>query len=188
LQAKARKNDNSVMIDEDFKPYDDQWDFLSNIRKIDEAEIDSYISKLGCSNELGDLRQTDEEDTKPWEKNHRIDTMLNENDVPHTINIVKANMLYIHKKGFSNKALNIMKRLAAFRNPDFYKAQAMRLPTYNKPRIISLSEETVDYLCLPRGCDIDLINLFEHLKTNIKWIDETFSGKAIKVKFKKNYV
>ncbi|WP_312699205.1 TOTE conflict system archaeo-eukaryotic primase domain-containing protein [Sedimentibacter sp.] len=182
LQADARKNNNSVMLDEDFKPYADQWHFLSNIRKMDEAEIDKYISQLGCSNELGDLRQIDEEEINPWEKN-RIDTMLNENDVPDIINIVRANMLYIYKKDFSNKALNTMKRLAAFRNPDFYKAQAMRLPTYNKPRIISLSDETADYLCLPRGCDIDLVKIFEHLKANIKWIDETIPGKTIKVKF-----
>ncbi|WP_312813850.1 TOTE conflict system archaeo-eukaryotic primase domain-containing protein [Sedimentibacter sp.] len=183
LQSNSRKNNNSVMVDEDFKPYNDQWQFLSRIRKMDETDIDGYISQLGYSNELGDLRQIDnEEEIKPWEKN-RIDVMVSENDIPDAINIIKANMLYIYKEGFSNKALNIMKRLAAFRNPDFYKAQAMRLPTFNKPRIISLSDETMDYLCLPRGCDMDLVKLFEHLKTDIKWIDETFSGKSIKVKF-----
>lgn len=92
-------------------------------------------------------------------------------------------MLYIQKNGFSNKALNIIKRLAAFRNPDFYKAQAMRLPTFDKPRIISLSDETPDYLCLLRGCELDLVNLFDTMKANIEWADETFSGKLIKVHF-----
>ena len=32
--------------------------------------------------------------------------------------------------------------LAAFQNPEFYKAQAMRLPTYDKPRIIALRRGT----------------------------------------------
>lgn len=111
------------------------------------------------------------------------DSRLNSSDIPNEIHITKANMLYIKKNRFSNKALNTLKRLAAFRNPDFYKAQAMRLPTFDKPRIISLSDETPDYLCLPRGCEIDLANLFEPLKADIKWVDETFSGKTIKVKF-----
>ena len=33
--------------------------------------------------------------------------------------------------------LNRLLRLAAFRNPEFCKAQAMRLATYNKPRVIA---------------------------------------------------
>ena len=92
-------------------------------------------------------------------------------------------MLYINKDGFSNKVLNIIKRLAAFRNPDFYKAQAMRLPTFDKPRIISLSDETSDYLQLPRGCELDLISLLNTQKVDTKWIDESYSGKTIKVEF-----
>jgi len=31
-------------------------------------------------------------------------------------------------------------RIAAFQNPEFYKAQSMRLSTYGKPRVISCSE------------------------------------------------
>ena len=149
---------------------------------MNEEEIDGYITQFGTDNELGELRQIEDEEAKPWEKK-KIDTKLNRLDIPNEIHITKANMLYIKKNGFSNKALNILKRLAAFRNPDFYKAQAMRLPTFDKPRIISLSDETPDYLCLPRGCEIDVTNLLEPLKVDIKWIDETFPGKTIKVRF-----
>lgn len=43
-------------------------------------------------------------------------------------------------------------RLAAFQNPEFYRAQAMRLPTFGKPRIISCAELHPRHLALPRGC------------------------------------
>jgi hypothetical protein len=69
-------------------------------------------------------------------------------DFPEHVRITKANMLYLEKEGFSQKALNTVQRLAAFKNPDFYKAQAMRLPTRNKPRIISLS---VDVDCASKA-------------------------------------
>ncbi|WP_443112493.1 DEAD/DEAH box helicase family protein [Dehalobacter sp. DCM] len=92
-------------------------------------------------------------------------------------------MLYISKKGFSNKALNSLKHIAAFKNSDFYKAQAMRLPTYDKPRVISLSDETPDYLCIPRGCESDLVNLFGTFKADIKWADETSLGRNVNVEF-----
>ena len=181
LQFNARKNNNSVFIDESFQPYNDQWLFLSNIRKMNEEEIDGYITQFD-HNELGELRQIEDEEAKPWEKK-KADSELNMLDIPNEIHITKANMLYIKKNGFSNKALNKLKRLAAFRNPDFYKAQAMRLSTFDKPRIISLSDETSDYLCLPKGCEVDLTDLFEPLKADIKWVDETFFGKSIRANF-----
>lgn len=181
LQAAARKINNSLFIDENLKPYDDQWCFLSKIQKMNEEEIDGYITHFGTGNELGELRQVEEE-AKPWDKK-KANNKLNRSDVPNEIYITKANMLFIEKKGFSHKALNVLKRLAAFCNPDFYKAQAMRLPTFDKPRVFSLSDESSDYLCLPRGCEIDVINLLEPLEVDFIWTDETFSGNPIKVEF-----
>ena len=72
------------------------------------------------------------------------------------LDIVKANMLFLPKAGISQRALNRIKRLASFKNPMFYRQQAMRLPTYGHPRVISCADETKDYLCLPRGCEPEL--------------------------------
>lgn len=182
LQLNARRNNNSVFIDENLRPYEDQWNFLSSIRKLSESEIDLYISQLCSGSELGDLRQNEDEECKPWERS-KTNYKLSKSDFPDTVYVAKANMLYISKNGFSHKALNIVKRLAAFKNPDFYKAQAMRLPTFDKPRIISLSDETPEYLCLPRGCELDLINLFNAHKLDVKWVDKSYSGKQIDVEF-----
>lgn len=182
LQKVARESENSEFIDEAFQSYKDQWQFLSSIRKIDEGELDLYILQLRRGNELGDLRKEDDEEAKPWDKK-KVDSQLSKNDIPDTVTITKYDMLYIEKRGFSSKALNTIKRLAAFRNPEFYKKQAMRLSTYDIPRVIASSDETPEYLCIPRGCETDLIRLFEPLHTDFEWIDETFSGKPIKVSF-----
>jgi hypothetical protein len=40
----------------------------------------------------------------------------------------------------------------AFQNPEFYRAQAMRMPTFDKPRIIACAELFPQHLGLPRGC------------------------------------
>ena len=69
----------------------------------------------------------------------------------------------MEKAGISQHALNRIKRLAAFRNPDFYKSQAMRLPIYDKPRVIDCGEETDDYLVLPRGCLMMVCELLDEL-------------------------
>lgn len=72
LQANARKNNNSMFIDENFQPYDDQWSFLSNIRVLSDEDIDTSISQLGGSHELGDLKQSEDVDIRPWEGKGRI--------------------------------------------------------------------------------------------------------------------
>ena len=131
LQKAARKNGNSVFIDERFHPYEDQWGFLAQIRRLSEDEIGALISKLCHGSELGELKQDDEEPTKPWETSR---SKLSRHEFPNVMQVVKANMLYIGKSGISQRALNALKRLAAFKNPEFYRAQAMRMSTYGKPR------------------------------------------------------
>ena len=50
--------------------------------------------------------------------------------------------------------------------PEFYQAQAMRLSTFGKPRIISCCEDFPKHLGLPRGCLDELLGLFRSLKVN----------------------
>lgn len=182
LQKEAREKGNSVFIDENFRPFSDQWAFLSSVERITQNQIESLTEQLSQGNELGFLKQDDEktEPSKPWEKNKEV---LQKKDFPKTVEIVKANMLFVPKKGISANALNRIKRLAAFKNPEFYKAQAMRLSTFNKPRIISCADETKDYICLPRGCDQDLKNLLEEIKVKSTWVDKANPGVKIDVRF-----
>lgn len=52
----------------------------------------------------------------------------------------------------ANQMFGMCAYLATFQNPDFYKTQAMRLPTYGKPRVIGCFEDFAKYIALPRGC------------------------------------
>lgn len=182
LQMTARKTGNSVFIDENFEVYADQWEFLSGLRRLPEDEIKKLIVSLCPDNELGPLRKDEEEEQKPWETNKAM-TKLSKTDFPVKATIVRANMLYILKAGFSQRALNGLKRLAAFRNPEFYKAQAMRMPTFNKPRVISCADETGEYLCLPRGCETDVVNFLSEFQVSLEWTDKRNGGRLINVEF-----
>jgi hypothetical protein len=182
LQKEARKKGNSIFIDENLRPFSDQWAFLSSAERLPQSQIESFTEQLSQGNELGILKKDDEETepSKPWERNKEV---LRKKDFPKTIEIVKANMTFVPKNGISTKALNRIKRLAAFKNPEFYKAQAMRLSTFNKPRIISCADETRDYICLPRGCEQDLKNLLDEIKVKSTWVDKTNAGREINVTF-----
>ncbi|KHE93494.1 MAG: DEAD/DEAH box helicase family protein [Candidatus Scalindua rubra] len=180
LQMAARKNSNTVFIDENFEPYADQWRFLGGIGKLSEDNLGILITRLCKGNELGELRQNDDEIQRPWATTR---VRLGKHDLPQKVGIVKSDMVYIPKNGFSQEALNMLKRLAAFNNPDFYRAQAMRMPTYNKPRIISCSEDIERYLCLPRGCEEEINNLLSKCKIDVTWFDETNHGRNVDVEF-----
>jgi superfamily II DNA or RNA helicase len=179
LQGKSRRDGNSLFIDKNFLPYDDQWEYLSGIQKITTETLDEWISKLCKNGDLGELEKSEE--TKPWETPNRI--MLAKADFPDTVEIIKANLIYIKKNGISQVALNKIKRLGAFKNPDFYKSQAMRLPTYNKPRIIDTTEETEAYLCIPRGCETSLIKLLDEANTTCQITDKRNLGRAVDITF-----
>lgn len=103
-------------------------------------------------------------DHTPW---IRDSTPLTRTDFPTTLSITKTNMLYIAKDGLTFAAQDKIRRLAAFGNPEFYRAQAMRQSVFGKPRVIDLGEDTKEFIAIPRGCEQKLLTL---LKTyDIHW-------------------
>ncbi len=183
LQKTAREKFNSEFVDEHFQSYGDQWAHLSTIQRISQSQLETVVSELGDGHELGVLKPDEEEDTeKPW-KTSKAKIELHRNDFPERIEIVRANMLFIPKEGISQKAMNRLKRFAAFKNPMFFKQQAMRLPTYGHHRVISCADETKEYLCLPRGCEPELVAELGELGIEIRHIDKTYKGRRIDVQF-----
>lgn len=124
LQGMARRKGNSVFVDNKFNAYEDQWTFLSQIHKFSEAEIDLLLRQHTVPT-LGELSKSSE--TKPWET-PQIGTPLAD-CYPKQIVLIRANMLYIPLANLSAKCVNTFKRIAAFRNPEFYEKQGMRLST-----------------------------------------------------------
>jgi len=179
LQGARRKEDNSVFVDDNFVSYDDQWAFLSCIERLSLDQVEGYVKRLCGNSELGVLAI---EEPKPWERTKPAPE-LSLLDFTGKVQIVKANMLHIGKTGLSQGALNRIKRLGAFRNPDFYKAQAMRLPTKGKPRVIDCTQETTEYLSIPRGCEDELLALLESAGASCQVEDKRNPGMPIAAEF-----
>ena len=80
---------------------------------------------------------------------------------------------------WTKKALNYIKRIASFKNPEFYAKQGMRLSTYNTPRIISCADVSEEYVVLPRGCEDAIVELLMNNHVCYRAKDETNPGKCI---------
>jgi superfamily II DNA or RNA helicase len=92
-------------------------------------------------------------------------------------------MLYIATSDISPKLLNHLRRIAAFKNPEFYARQAMRIATYTSSRIISCSEIIDGYLALPRGCEEALVEILDKLCVRYSIVDKTNAGNPVRVCF-----
>jgi len=99
--------------------------------------------------------------------------------LPKEIDLVLGNQIYIEKEGLPPSLKNRLIRLAAFQNPEFYRSQAMRFPTYDKPRIIQCCEDFPKHIRLPRGCIKDVVGLLASLGVDTLIDDERFDGVPI---------
>ncbi len=94
-----------------------------------------------------------------------------------------GNQIYIPKAAVPAPLRNRLVRLAAFQNPEFYKAQAMRLSTYGKPRIVACAEEFAEHIALPRGCLEDVREVLTDLRIHMAIRDERDMGQPLDVTF-----
>lgn len=178
LQGQARRKENSVFVDNDFLVYKDQWAFLYNLKKIQESTIDQLL-RLHYQEELGKLSMSSE--NKPWVT--PLPQNITQEDFHAKVEIIKADKLYIPLKAVSAKVLNHLKRIAAFKNPEFYSKQALRLSTYAIPRIISCFDITNEYLAMPRGCEDAIRSFLNDNTVTYTIIDKTNHGNKISVSF-----
>lgn len=78
---------------------------------------------------------------------------------------------------------NRLIRLAAFQNPEFYKAQAMRMSVWDKARVIGCAESYPQHIALPRGCLDAARSLLRENGIACDLRDERFGGQPLDVSF-----
>ncbi|MCU9946212.1 TOTE conflict system archaeo-eukaryotic primase domain-containing protein [Pseudomonas sp. PDM13] len=183
LQKRARAHGGSVFVDEKLVPYPDQWAFLASVQPMPVKDIaPATLRASGGSHPLGVADITDDDGVKPWqrtpEKTQKLACPL-----PASVSVTLANQIYFNKSELPQPLVNKLIRLAAFQNPEFYKAQAMRFPVWNKPRIIGCAENYPQHIALPRGCLDGIQTLLDENNIELVLHDERFAGKPIDVSF-----
>jgi superfamily II DNA or RNA helicase len=187
LQRGPRDKGHSVFLDRDFNPYPDQWSFLSGVRKMQREEVEAIVHEAQRKGKIIGVRMslTEEGDEDPWTlpPSGRKVVKTIEGPFPEKVEVVVGNNIYVDKRKLPAGMVNRLIRLAAFQNPEFYKAQAMRLSTYGKPRIISCAEDFGKHIGLPRGSLDEALELLRvhGIKADIR--NEQYSGIPIETNF-----
>ena len=185
LQNKPRRQGNSIFINEQFEPYSDQWAFLSSIRRMGKHELGEIVPEEMDTRELLGIDYVSKEENSPWElspSRKRYDGKL-VGILPEKLELVISDQIYLEKDSLTPPLQNRLVRIAAFQNPEFYQAQAMRFSTFNIPRIISCAEDFPKHIGLPRGCFDDVIELLTQNGINYEIVDKRFSGEPLNLVF-----
>ena len=187
LQKHARGDGNSVFLDDQAVPHRDQWAFLSTVQRIGRAHLEAIARDADRRGRVLGVRLPPAEDDEPtpWAappSRRRTDPPI-VGELPRALELILGNEIYIAKDGLAPGLRNRLLRVAAFQNPEFYKTQAMRLPTYDKPRIIGCAEEHPQHISLPRGCLEDVREVLIDLNIRPVIRDERFSGHPLHATF-----
>jgi superfamily II DNA or RNA helicase len=181
LQKEPRANHRSEFVDGDLHAYEDQWAFLASIRSMSPQEIEPVILRAAGGSHPLDVAFIDEEDyAQPWKRPAPAAKKL-PGPMLKTLSVTLANCVYFEKAALPQPLANRLIRLAAFQNPEFYRAQAMRRSVWDKPRIVGCAENYPQHLALPRGCLAAALELLQDNAIACDLRDERHPGEPIDV-------
>jgi hypothetical protein len=187
LQRGPREHGNSVFVDDQLRPYDDQWAFLSALPRMTRDAVSVLIAEAQRNGSvLGVRMPVDDEDAdQPWllppSRQRRLEAVTG--SLPSQVDIVLADGIYVDRSTLPSAMVTRLARLAAFQNPEFYRAQAMRLSTFGKPRIVSCAELNPRHIALPRGCLDEAVDMLQSHGIKTRVDDRREGGTLLPVKF-----
>ena len=188
LQKQPREFGNSEFLTNSLEPVEDQWAYLDRVNRVSQRRIERLIQQHDVGDKLVGVRRVsvlEEELEDSWttsgspnESVHRV-----VDDLPETVNLVLSDGLHVPKHEVPPELQNTLVRLAAFQNPEFYRAQAMRMSTYGKPRIISCADDLDHEIVLPRGCLDAAVSVLESQGVALAIEDQRLEGDSIDAEF-----
>ncbi|MFY8268146.1 MAG: TOTE conflict system archaeo-eukaryotic primase domain-containing protein, partial [Terrimicrobiaceae bacterium] len=187
LQKRPREQGHSVFLNDALEPHPDQWAFLASIKKVPLARVDTIVQDATRLHRVLPVRVAPDEEFRlaPWQAtpSRRAMPRAIPGPLPPSLELTLGNLIYIPKEELPPALRNRLLHLAAFQNPEFYRAQAMRLSTHDKPRIIACAEDYPAHFGLPRGCLEDILELLQDLKIPVTTREERQHGTPLNLTF-----
>lgn len=162
FQGRKITDDNTVFLDpENDQPFPDQWDFLSNIKKYDAAELDAIYDKTFSKQEIHiqEIRGTTSDS---------MDIELN-------------NKLLIKRSQIPASVIRFLKESLNFFNLEYLVKKRLGKSVFRLEKYFKLVEESGNDILLPRGFVTRLIAFLNEHKVSHRLIDQRPRFKKIKL-------
>ncbi|MEO6863852.1 MAG: DEAD/DEAH box helicase family protein [Gemmatimonadaceae bacterium] len=168
LQGEARRQGNTVFLDDSLEPLPDQWEHLRRVVRLSCSRAEMLVADASEAHRIIVVRA-------PWEATRGTATITNGN-VPVEVHATLMCRLSIAKAGLPSPLLREIKNTAAFQNPEFYKRQRLRLYTGETPRVIDCAEDEPERVIVPRGCQAEIEVLLRNYGSVLCVDDQRESG------------
>ncbi|WP_163325539.1 DEAD/DEAH box helicase [Draconibacterium mangrovi] len=154
FQGNSLANGNSCFINpKDFKPIENQWEFLESIKKVSISELKTLYEKLF------DSRPNDVFISSP------------ESDKPYELGIVISNQIYLKRAQLSQKLIVFLREQLNFYNSDYLAKKNLGKSVFNTEKFFKLIEESENEVMIPRGFSASLVQFCAKEKIPFKIID-----------------
>ncbi|WP_198305416.1 DEAD/DEAH box helicase [Arcobacter vandammei] len=153
LQLLFRNKNRTVFLDINTKKiYNDQWNYLANVKKASKEQVYSFAQVISSKNVQRDLKN--------------IDFPIN------NFFVELESGIKIDISNFSKSFISKLKSFASFENPQVKLLLSLRKPLYNTPKYLKGYEENAGFLTLPRGVKDELFSYFKENLLNFSIKDK----------------
>lgn len=156
---------NSCFVDEDLKPYSNQWEFLSSIKRAPVVLLDELYNSI----------------TAKTSQLVSSQTHINSNKLQITLD----NYVRLNRSGISPDLINFLKEELNFSNSEYFIKKNSGKNTWKIKRFFKFIEETKNEAVIPRGFIGKLLRFCKEKKIDFKFHDER--KKQSLVNFKTNF-
>lgn len=188
---------NSIFVDDAFEPYDNQWVFLSTVKKVPAVVAhglaDGYVvpgmggGKSRWSSEKNTVIQNDlaTQNGATVADSAAPETAAAQRLTSLQVDVTLDGMVQLRKYQLSQPLLADLSQMAAMANSELFLKQCMHQRIYAKttPRFLWFGEENDDTLCLPRGCQGAAVPYLCECDCEVDLYDEWAFGRAIHSSF-----
>lgn len=159
LQGKAKQDQNTVFLNPDtYLPVDDQWAYLSNIKKTESKILDQIFEKFN---------------------NDEPELMLSSGKV---LKIVLSNQIYLDARNIPPVLTTFLKEKLNFINPEYSIKRRMGIGVYNVEKYFNFIDSKGSRIGIPAGFLNLLINFLNEHNIGFQIDDQRFRAKPLKFK------
>ncbi len=180
LQGQALQKGNSAFVNERWEACPDQWEYLRNAKKISKEFVEERTKEWTPQGVLGVLSTAETEKATPWKKEK---FPFHKSDVAGELRVVLADQIYVDTANLKPRFQNMLRRMASFQNPAFFRNLAMGYSIKGISRILCCYQDVEGYITLPRGKWEELQNCLDAAGVAFFAQDERQLGQSIHVNF-----
>lgn len=152
LQKSSRGKGATVFVDDDLSSFDDQWAYLSGLRRLSLENVEDILRPAMSQTGVPSLYVTVDPEVTDAEKAIATQGLRGtelKDAKPMEIRIGPGVMIDI--TGLPGCIVHAIRRIATFANPKYFELQRLRFSTWKTPRYISCVELIEKDIFLPRG-------------------------------------